>query len=116
MNFPLYQYRFELIRVIDGDTIEVMLDLGIETYRRELIRLYGVNTPEKRGATKEAAMAAQAFTTSWLIGTFPFHLDSRSYKPREKYGRILGVVYRYGDPVSLNDALLKAGHAVELVY
>ena len=44
----MYQYKAELIRVIDGDTVDAMIDCGFSTFKKERIRLYGINTPETR--------------------------------------------------------------------
>ena len=59
----MYQYKAELIRVIDGDTVDAMIDCGFSTFKKERIRLYGINTPETRTRDlkeKEKGLAAKA--------------------------------------------------------
>jgi endonuclease YncB( thermonuclease family) len=122
MNIPLYNYRIEVLRVIDGDTIEVMVDYGFDQFGKETIRLYDVDTPETRGSNvdKVRGPLATYFTIDWLRGTPLPHeygfwisgliMNSRKYNPRGKYGRALADIYRPNDPISLNEALIAAGH------
>lgn len=127
----LYRYKLTVLRVVDGDTLCARIDLGFHTFIEEYIRLYDVDTPEIRGryATPEGH-DAMAFVKDWLsgIGTgtqntlgtinefgWPAYMtgltmDSRKYDPRDRYGRSLAVIYRPGDPISLNEALVRAGH------
>ena len=44
----MYEYKCELIKVVDGDTIDVLIDVGFSTFRKERVRLYGINAPESR--------------------------------------------------------------------
>lgn len=73
----------------------------------ERVRVFGVNTPEMKGATKEAAQAAAMFTQDWLKrGEFSVRTCGR-----DSFGRVLGIVTRAGDG-TLADALIQAGHGV----
>ena len=59
----MYQYKAKLIRVVDGDTVDAMIDCGFSTFKKERIRLYGINTPEIRTRDKkekEKGFAAKA--------------------------------------------------------
>ena len=49
----MYQYRAKLIKVVDGDTVDALIDCGFSTFKKERIRLYGINTPESRTRDKE---------------------------------------------------------------
>ena len=49
----MYQYKAKLIRVVDGDTVDAMIDCGFSTFKKERIRLYGINTPEVRTRDKK---------------------------------------------------------------
>ena len=49
----MYQYKAKLIRVVDGDTVDAMIDCGFSTFKKERIRLYGIDTPECRTRDKE---------------------------------------------------------------
>jgi micrococcal nuclease len=109
----LFNYIVEIEKVIDGDTLDLRIDLGFKIYTRQRIRLYGIDTKEIFGPKKEpAGKLSKTFTTKWVDeATQPFRMSARKYDWREKYGRLLGVIYRGDDPVSLNDALLEAGLA-----
>ena len=110
----MYEYRAEVVRWVDGDTVDCVVDLGFTVLCRIRFRLYGVNTPEtNRIASREAGKAAQAFAQ----GLAPVGSMVQVHSTRTgKYGRWLAVVYPLdGDGLALpsvNDALLKAGHAV----
>lgn len=83
----------------------------MNTFIKEHIRLIGVDTPEVYGPKAEASgKAASAFTIAWIAAGKTFWLISDRYDQREKYGRVLGRVYRDADPISLNKALVEAGH------
>ena len=113
MNGPAYEYRATVRRVVDGDTLDLDIDLGFECRLVTRARLVGINTPEVVGATKAAGLAAVAFVHQWLALSAEPEVLVRSYKAkqREKYGRWLVEVFRYGVPVTLNAALLAHGHA-----
>jgi micrococcal nuclease len=122
----IYIYRAELVRVVDGDTVDLIIDLGFDTSRRERFRLYGVDAPEMR---TEAGKAARA----WLWGELqPLEeiyvqtLQLATKAKRDKYGRFLAVLYSdLGDiqanrpmktPVcsaSINARMITEGHAKE---
>lgn len=107
-----YVYRAKVVKVVDGDTVDVDIDLGFGITRRERVRLAGVNTPElhsKDLAEQQAAKAAKEFVVNW---THPLsEVRLRTEKEQEKYGRYLAWV-EGPDGESLNAALLRAGLAV----
>jgi micrococcal nuclease len=89
----IYIYKADLIRVVDGDTVDLVIDLGFDTFRHERFRLYGVDAPEMN---TEAGKEAKA----WLIGVLgPYgaiyvqtvQLETKA--KRDKYGRFLAVLY-----------------------
>ena len=49
----MYEYKAKLVRVVDGDTVDAMIDCGFSTFKKERIRLYGINAPESRTRDKE---------------------------------------------------------------
>ncbi len=107
----LYTYSAKFVKVIDGDTIDVDIDLGFGMWlHSKRLRLYGLDTPEKN--TPEGVKAKQ-FTVDWVgksmtkDGTLV--IRTLSDKP-DKYGRILASVYG-STSVSLNDELLSSGNA-----
>jgi micrococcal nuclease len=115
MEGKVYEYRAEVVRWVDGDTVDLLVDLGFTVLLRQRFRLLGVDTPEtNRKASREAGKAAHAYAESLApVGSVVL---VRSRKTG-KFGRWLADVYPLGgdgDPlVSVNEALLEAGHARE---
>lgn len=107
----LYRYSAHPVRAVDGDTIEVILDLGFNIQLLDHVRLFGLNTPELDGPEAERGQEAMDFTASWIAGAIRLYIESNKFNSREKYGRILATVFRDEDVVSLNVALVKAGLA-----
>jgi len=108
----MYTYNAELIRVIDGDTIEAMVDLGFHTWHKVTVRLYGINAPESRTKDleeKERGLAAKKRLTQ-LLKDGKFLLESHGIG---KYGRCLGDIYIQEDSseVNVNYRLIEEGHA-----
>jgi len=97
----------EVIRVIDGDTIELMLDLGWRVYMKASCRLYGINCPEKD--TPEG-VAAYGYTAGVLTPGTKVRFMSRKL---DKYGRPLGTLI-YDTNKDFNAQLIGAGHAVRM--
>lgn len=119
----MFEYAAQVVRVVDGDTLDVVFDLGFGVTYRSVVRLYGINTPETHGPKAkvegEAGKNATQFVNEWL-GKVSGRVRIRSYDARpikqEKYGRWLGAVVREGDTTTLNDALVEAGHAKRVTY
>jgi micrococcal nuclease len=111
----LWRYRANAIRVIDGDTIVMDIDLGFRTMiLSEPVRLAGINTPELIGADTVRARQAKKFVEVWLSDDPALYIQTQLLHEREKYGRVLATVHRHNDPVSLNDRLLDADLAVRM--
>lgn len=112
----MYEYRAKLQRVVDGDTIDVTLDLGFDVYLNARIRLYGINTPETRTRDleeKKRGLAAKERLIEILSHEENFIIQSNDYD-KGKYGRILGtIIIEYGNgPMNVNEQLIEEGHAV----
>jgi len=112
----MYEYKFELDRVVDGDTIDVDIALGFDVMlKKQRIRLYGLNTPESRTRDleeKKYGLAAKARLKNILERAESLSLKTAiDKKVRGKYGRILGTIF--ADEVNINDLLIEEGHAVE---
>lgn len=101
-------YHVQVVRVIDGDTLELDILLTDHLTQRVRLRLRDVDTPELRGGQaceKKAAKAASQFVRSWVReATLTVTLFGR-----DRYGRELGSLHKEG--TTLGDALLAAGHA-----
>jgi len=107
----MYKYNAKLDRVVDGDTIDALVDLGFNTWKKVRIRMMGMNAPESRTRDleeKKLGLAAKARLIE-MLGDGEFTLQSHGVG---KYGRCLGEVFKDTD-VSLNKQLIKEGHATE---
>lgn len=114
MSLTPYVYLVRPVRVIDGDTLELEIDAGFGWKHKEIVRLYGVNTPEIFGQKAQPeGQEAKAFVVDWLAEQPQAHftLHSVKYNARDKYGRCLGELYNARGE-SLNQALLDNGLAV----
>lgn len=112
---PAYTYRAELVRVIDGDTIVVDLDLGLGIWvRKQYLRLYGINTPELRGDDREAGHRAKLFAIEKLHGAHKLVVQTHKGDSKGKYGRWLATVWCLdfdGNWLNLNEELVVTSHA-----
>ena len=108
----MYEYNCKIVRVVDGDTVDVDIDLGFDTWRcGERIRLYGIDTPEcrTRNATeKKAGFLAKDFVERRLQQGRTYPLTT---KEKGKYGRYLGTIKIDGD-LTINAALVSENLAV----
>ncbi len=112
----MFEYSCKLVKVIDGDTIDIDIDLGFGVWlRNQRIRMYGIDTPESRTRDldeKKYGLAAKAFLTEMLDDS---HLILKTHKDeRGKFGRILGEIWRttnFADQ-SINNYMIEKHHAV----
>jgi micrococcal nuclease len=114
-----YNFRVTKInRVVDGDTIDVTIDLGFELYKKERVRVAGVDTPEKRTRDKEEkALGIDA--TNWLKqkleetikGDEELLIRTELKGGVGKYGRLLGWLYIGDASISLNELMIEQGYA-----
>jgi len=106
----MYEYNCKLRRVVDGDTIDVEVDLGFDVWVHERVRMYGINTPESRTKDlweKELGKAAKSRLLELLPPTFKLRTEKDA---KGKFGRILGTLEVKGK--NINEQLIKEGHAV----
>ena len=116
-----YNFRVtEITKVLDGDTIDVVIDLGFDLYKKERVRIAGVDTPEKR--TKDAEEKALGLdATNWLkeklegaiAGDDDLIIRTELVGGVGKYGRLLGWLYIGDATISLNEQMIVAGYAWE---
>ena len=114
-----YNFRVtEINRVVDGDTIDVTIDLGFDLYKKERVRVAGVDTPEKRTRDlEEKALGLDA--TYWLKEKLEGAIDGDDELTIRtelkggvgKYGRLLGWLYVGDEQVSLNEQMITEGYA-----
>ena len=104
---PEYMYKAIVEKVVDGDTVDLLIDCGFNITRKERIRFYGVDAWETRGEEREAGLKAKDFVKSLLpVGS---QCVVRTGKQQGKFGRYLGEIFV--DDKSLNELLLEHGHA-----
>jgi micrococcal nuclease len=114
-NFNPYQYKAEVRRVVDGDTFDILIDLGFDTYRHGRVRLYGIDTPETRTKNleeKKMGLAAKEFTDQWIKKANSKVKIETILNKNEKYGRILARVWNEAGEC-LNTEIVNAGLAKE---
>jgi micrococcal nuclease len=108
-------YSAKLVRVVDGDTADAMIDLGFNTWVKKRIRFYGVDTWESRTRNleeKKKGLAAKAYVKDLLENSDDGKFSVISYG-LGKYGRVLGELFVKGHDTSVNDLLKENGHAYE---
>ena len=108
-----YEYSAKLVRVVDGDTCDALIDLGFDTWVKKRIRFKGVDTWECRTRDldeKKKGLAAKAFTKDLLENSDEGKFVLKSYGVG-KYGRVLADLYVKGHEKSINDLLIENGHA-----
>ena len=106
----MYEYSATLIKIVDGDTVDVLIDLGFNTTKKERVRLLGIDTPEsatKDLAEKKLGLEAKEYIIQWFTKNTPFRLQTTK---DDKYGRILGV-FTGLDGKTLNTRLVDEGYA-----
>jgi micrococcal nuclease len=112
----MYVYPCKVVNIVDGDTIDIELDLGFNIKMKERVRLIDVDTPEVfgRNAVPEGTVASD-FTKRWVderLARGVFLYESKKYNSRDKYGRSLGYLRWLGvdgQKETLNEAVNAAG-------
>lgn len=111
----MYTYKAKLVRVINGDTLDIEIDLGFDIIIKQRLKLYGINTPDSRSTnvtTKQKGLDVKQRLMDLL--TKEFKVETMLNK-RGKYGRILGKVYivdENDNEVCINELLVDEGLAV----
>lgn len=115
----MYRYNAKLLRVVDGDTIDVMIDLGFDIQIKKRVRFLGINAPESRTRDleeKKRGLAAKERVKCILAENETFEVHSEELG---KYGRVLGSIYitklnkkDFMTKKCLNDILVSENHAV----
>ena len=108
----MYEYRVsDVVKVVDGDTVDVILDLGFGLFKKERVRVAGIDTPEKRtrdAREKKLGYDATHFAEAWFAEEGDLTVKTSK---DGKYGRMLGHFYR-GD-VCFNTQVVELGYGFE---
>ena len=108
-------YSCKLVRVVDGDTCDALIDLGFDVWIKSRIRFYGVDTWESRTRNleeKKKGLAAKDYVKNLLENSDEGKFVLKSYGVG-KYGRVLGELFVKGNETSVNELLKENGHAYE---
>lgn len=116
----MYHYKAKAERVIDGDTLDVNIDLGFKITTVQRIRMAGINTPETYNTKKDSeeyqrGMAAKQFVEQRLTANNN-QILLETEKVTEKYGRYIGTIWLPDSAVTLNDELVEKGYAIRVEY
>ena len=111
----MYEYYVRKVEnVVDGDTIDVLIDLGFDILFQSRVRLAGIDTPESRTKDlKEKALGLESkeYLKKYLKDAKSVVIKTEKMDSSEKYGRILGWVYVNDDTESINDKMINDGYA-----
>lgn len=100
----MYEYYTKVERIVDGDTLDVFIDLGFSIWHKERIRLSGIDTPEKNTILGKTLK-------QFLVDNLEGKLIKLQVTKTDKYGRYLGTVFLKDSSISINDQLVKANLA-----
>jgi micrococcal nuclease len=111
----MYEYYVRKVEnVVDGDTIDVLIDLGFDILFASRVRLAGIDTPESRTsdkAEKVLGLEAKEYLKKQLKDAKSVIIRTEKMDSSEKYGRILGWVYINGESESINNKMINDGYA-----
>ena len=111
----MYEYYVRKVEnVVDGDTIDVLIDLGFDILFQSRVRLAGIDTPESRTKDlKEKALGLESkeYLKKQLKDAKSVVIKTEKMNSSEKYGRILGWVYVNGESESINNKMINDGYA-----
>lgn len=111
----MYEYYVRKVEnVVDGDTIDVLIDLGFDILFQSRVRLAGIDTPESRTKDlKEKALGIESkeYLKKHLKDAKSVVIKTEKMNSSEKFGRILGWLYINGDTESVNDKMINDGYA-----
>ena len=111
----MYEYFVKEVKnVVDGDTIDVVIDLGFDILFASRVRLAGIDTPESRTtdkAEKALGIEAKEYLKKHLKDAKSVVIRTEKMDSSEKYGRILGWVYVNGESESVNNKMINDGYA-----
>jgi micrococcal nuclease len=111
----MYEYFVKEVKnVVDGDTIDVVIDLGFDILFASRVRLAGIDTPESRTkdkAEKALGLESKDYLKKHLKDAKSVVIKTEKMNSSEKFGRILGWLYINGDTESVNDKMINDGYA-----
>ena len=116
----MYHYKAKVERIVDGDTIDVVIDLGFKITTFQRIRLANINTPETYIVKKDSEVFKKGIISRLFveqrIAANNNEIELQTEKVTEKYGRYIGTIWLADSTTSLNDELVEKGLAVYVKY
>ena len=113
----MYEYRVKKVtKIVDGDTIDVEIDLGFDISYSQRVRLNGIDTPESRTTDleeKKLGLEVKEYLKHRLDGKTDIVIKTEKPDSSEKYGRILGWLFINDDDTSINEKMINEGYAWE---
>jgi len=113
----MYEYRVkEIVSIYDGDTMQVIVDVGFDITVKQTLRFYGINTPEMTGTDKVNGHISRDWLRERIYTAFSngIPITIKTHKDKLcKYGRLLAEVFIEGDENSLNEQMVYNKLAVE---
>ena len=113
----MYEYKCKVKRVVDGDTMDVILDLGFDIHHAVRVRMAGIDTPESRTRDldeKARGKLAKEFLKNWVTeyenNKKNIVIKTKKEKAKGKFGRVLGELWVEG--VNVNEDMMESYHAV----
>ena len=110
-----FSYRIhKVLKVVDGDTIDVILDMGFDILYKQRVRLFGIDTPESRTrdkVEKKYGLLAKKFLKDCLASAGTKVIKTHKGEEKGKFGRILGEIYV--NSININILMCTKGHAVK---
>ena len=111
----MYEYYVkEVTRIVDGDTIDVIIDLGFDVMFKSRVRMAGIDAPESRTRDldeKKLGLEAKEYLKHAIESATDIVIKTEKMNSSEKYGRILGWVFLDGSDISINDEMIQKGYA-----
>ena len=111
LQLPNYTYRATVVNIVDGDTIDVDLDVGFDTTMRKRLRFIGIDTWEVRGSEREKGLIAKARLEEMIQYSDKIYVQT-VMDAEGKYGRVLAYLWTETDGVlmNVNEQLIIEGH------
>ena len=120
---PRYKYKARVSRVIDGDTVELIFDLGLKTLTIQKCRLYGINAPEKSTEEGKDSLDFLKYQlqegATVVVETVKYkrqQWDQMQKEKKGKYGRYLVIIYKEGLKTSVNNLMVDTERAIKKKY
>lgn len=111
----MYEYKVKkVLKVVDGDTIDVEIDLGFDISLTKRVRLAGIDTPESRTRNleeKKLGLEAKKYLDKALRVADEIVIKTEKPDSSEKYGRVLGWLHLDGAETSFNETMIATGYA-----